>query len=203
MGEMNSLCGGGQPGLSDSFSSALWAMDTMFEDLNVGVDGVNWHSGQYTAYELFEFRPVTYKGQTKYYLTSVKPLYYGLLMFSEAAGNGARLIPVALTTSATLKAWATLNSAGQVNLLLINKDLTASGEVSINLPGYTAGAAATLSASSYQATTGVSLAGQTFDGSLDGTLQGQKLTENVAGGNGAFSVKVIPSSAVLITFNKN
>ncbi|MDQ6803804.1 MAG: hypothetical protein M3065_02295, partial [Actinomycetota bacterium] len=39
--EMNSVACAGTHGVSDTFSSALWMLDTLFEMANVGVDGVN------------------------------------------------------------------------------------------------------------------------------------------------------------------
>ena len=54
--EMNSICNGGQPGVSNSFSSALWAIDTMFEAASIGVDGVNWNTNYDSGpYDLFHF----------------------------------------------------------------------------------------------------------------------------------------------------
>ncbi len=43
VGEMNSASCKGTPGVSDTFASALWALDALFNMASVGVDGVNFH----------------------------------------------------------------------------------------------------------------------------------------------------------------
>ena len=96
MGEINSLYNGGEPGISNAFESALSAIDTMFEYANVGVDGVNWHGGGGSAYTYFDIQAAQAEGASTFTLTAVNPLYYGLLFFQAATGNGARLLPVAL-----------------------------------------------------------------------------------------------------------
>ncbi len=50
---MNSVTGGGAKGVSNTFASALWALDTLFELAQAGVSGVNVHtfpSAQYALY---------------------------------------------------------------------------------------------------------------------------------------------------------
>ncbi len=42
--EMNSVSGGGRTGISDTFASALWVLDTLFNMAAVGVNGVNIHT---------------------------------------------------------------------------------------------------------------------------------------------------------------
>ncbi len=42
MGELNSFAGGGKPGVSDTFASALWGLDLMFTLAAAGGAGINW-----------------------------------------------------------------------------------------------------------------------------------------------------------------
>jgi len=193
IGEMNSIAGGGQPGVSDIFASALWATDTMFEFASVGVDGVNFH-GVSSTYSLFTFDP-----SRKYTLQSVRPVYYGALLFQQATANGARLLPVSLSTNANLKVWATVDSRGVVRVTLINKDKAAQGDVTISVPGLGGATLTRLTAANYQATRGVTLGGQTFDGSVDGTIQGNLSEETVTPAGGVYSVTLAPTSAALLT----
>ena len=51
--EINSASCEGAKGVSDTFASALWALDTMFDMASVGVDGVNVHMLPGSNYELF------------------------------------------------------------------------------------------------------------------------------------------------------
>jgi hypothetical protein len=201
IGEMNSISCGGETGVSDIFASALWATDVMFEFANVGVDGVNFHNGNGGAYALFQFNEAIEGNTTTYSLESVRPEYYGLLFFQMATANTPKLLPATLSTQANLKVWATVDSSGVVRVVLINKDEAAQGVVNITLPGYGTGTVTRLTAPSYQATTGISLGGQSFDGSPDGTPQGTAYTESATANGGVYSVALAPTSAALLTIN--
>jgi len=123
-------------------------------------------------------------------------------MFQQATQNSARLLPVTLSTSANLTAWATLDGSGIVRILIINKDQTASGSVSVTLSGHGNGTLTKLLAPSYQSTTGVSLGGQTFDGSTDGTPVGTESNELVIPQNGVYTIQISPTSAALLTVSQ-
>jgi hypothetical protein len=199
MGEINSICNGGQAGISDTFSSALWAIDTMFEDANVGVDGVNWNTNYNGGpYDLFHFRVWNNGTKNIYTLTQVHPLFYGLLFFAQAAGNNAQLLASSTLTNSNIKVWVTQDRAGKSHLVIINKEQKTAGTVQVTLPGYSSGNLVSLNASSYLATSGVTLAGQTYDGSPDGALQGTQVTETVAPSNGVWNIPVQPVSAVMV-----
>jgi hypothetical protein len=202
--EMNSLCGGGQPGVSDTFSSALWALDTMFEFAKVGVDGVNWHTGNGGAYALWDYSTTTSaSGINTYQLTSVRPLYYGLLLFAKTAGHNTKMVPATTMTDSNIKVWVTKDETGGVHVLVINKDTTATGNVRISVPGALTADVIRLEAHDYTATTGISLGGQTFDGSTDGVLRGQAVPETATAVNGQFSIQMESTSAVLINLSQN
>jgi len=202
MGELNSLYNGGEPGISNTFQSALWAVDTMFAYANVGVDGVNWHCGNGGAYAVFSFNTQASGTKTTYTLSSVRPLYYGLLFFQAATGNGAHFLPVKLNTQANLSAWATVDADNTPRLVLINKSETSTGTVDVTISGYSHAQIYRLIAPSYQSTSGVTFAGQTFDGSKDGTIQGTQTTQSVDVSNEVFQVTMPITSAALIVFTK-
>ena len=174
----------------------------MFAFVNAGIDGVNWHTASGASYNPFNITATTKSGKNVFTLSQVNPLYYGLLMFAQAAGNGAQLLPVTTLTNANLDAWATVDASGVVHLILINKDESASGSVQFSVPGYANGTAYPLTASSYTATTGVRYAGQTFDGSTDGSIQGTLSTTALTATNGTFSVTVPAVSAMLINLTQ-
>jgi hypothetical protein len=200
LGETNSLCNGGQPGVSNTFSSALWAVDTMFEMAKIGVDGVNWHSDfDNGAYDLFHFSSPS---NGKYFLLQVRPLYYGLLFFAEAAGNNAQLLSTSTLTSGNVKVWATVDGTGHAHLVVINKEVSLSGNVQITLPGYSSGAVTTLEGANYQATSGITIGGQTFDGSADGTLQGSAASTTVYPVDGVWTIPVNAMSAVTVNLQQ-
>jgi hypothetical protein len=53
--EMNSVACGGKAGVSDTFASALWALDTVFAVARSGADGVNIHTFPGARDGLFTF----------------------------------------------------------------------------------------------------------------------------------------------------
>jgi hypothetical protein len=64
-------------------------LDTLFESAAIGVDGVNVHVWPGAPpNQLF-----TFERQEGRWLGSVRPAYYALLMFTEAAPPGSRLLP--------------------------------------------------------------------------------------------------------------
>jgi hypothetical protein len=197
--ELNSLAGGGQDGVSNTFGAALWAIDIMFEFANVGVDGVNWQSPNGAAYSPLSFNIARVGSMKSYQIKSVNPLYYGMLLFQAATGNQAHLLPVSLTAESSLKAWATLDSTGKQRLVVVNKGVTTE-TMQIVHPGYRTASILRLTASSPASKTGVSFAGQTMDGSVDGRLQGTKQVETVKSGAGVFEISAPASSALIAEF---
>jgi hypothetical protein len=203
MGEINSFWGG-LSGISDTFSSSLWSIDLMFNYLANGVDGVNWNDEANTTYVLSIFSTkVNAAGVATFQLTQVNPLYYGLLVFSQIAGKGAQILPVNTSTSANVSVWATVDTSSVVHAVVLNKDETAAGNVEITLPGYTKGTVRYLTAANYLSHNGVTLGGQTFDGSPDGTIQGALTTTTITGKSGVFTVPNLPlTSAAIIDFTE-
>ena len=101
--ELNSVACRGKAGVSDVFASALWVTDALFSLVRARVDGVNLHTLPNSAYELF-----TFARRGRVWRASVKPVYYGLELFAQAAPAGARLLPVTgAARTPGLSVWAT------------------------------------------------------------------------------------------------
>jgi hypothetical protein len=197
--EMNSASCSGAKGVSDTFASALWALDTLFNFAAVGVDGVNLHMLPGSAYELFT--PSQTAAGT--WQAFVHPEYYGLQMFAQAFPPGARLLPVsgAGGPGSPVKLWATQGADGTTRLVAINQDTTSDHTVSWQVPGATAtGSLEALQAPSISATSGVSLGGQSYGPETSsGTLPGPPDTTPVAPVLGSYSFDVPAASAELLT----
>jgi hypothetical protein len=200
MGEINSISCGGETGVSDVFASALWASDMLFEFANVGVDGVNIHTGNGGGYALFVFDQPPGSG---YALHSVRPEYYGLLLFQQAAPAGSQLLPISLSTSANVKAWATNDDAGVTRVLVLNKAESTSGSVNVQIASGGQASLIRLQAPALDATTGISVGGRTFDGSTDGTLQGMASADVFGDAAGTYVFSMPPVSAALLTVQTN
>ena len=178
----------GRRGVSDTFASALWMLDTLFNMASVGVDGVNVHSLPGAAYEPFTFErtPAGWRG-------SVRPGYYGMLMFAQAFPPGARLLPVR-AAGGPVKVWATRAPDGHTRVVLINKDSRAH-EVELQL-AVPAAHIDWLRAPSAGATSGVTLGGVAVRAT--GVLPTPRL-QQISPQLGRYSIDLPPTSAALLT----
>ena len=197
--EMNSASCQGAKGVSDTFASALWALDTMFNFAAVGVDGVNFHMLPGSNYELFTISH-TASGAWQAF---VHPEYYGLMLFAQAFPPGARLLPVTGVggTGNPVKMWATLGPDGTERVTVINQDTLNGHDVQVSVPGAARlGSVEALTGPSVSSTDGVTLGGQSFgDETTTGTLPGPPATTPVAPVSGSYTVSVPAGSAALLT----
>ena len=125
--EANSFYGGGQPGVSDAFVSALWVLDFMWTLAYGGAAGVNMQTG------------VNHLDFVSYYSAirndangalSIGPEYYGMLAFSQA-GKGERIALDYDAVGMNLAAYAALADHGHLMSTLINKDQSADADITI------------------------------------------------------------------------
>jgi hypothetical protein len=196
VGEMNSASCEGAKGVSDTFASALWALDTMFNFAAVGVDGVNFHMLPGSNYELFTISQ-TSSGAWQAF---VRPEYYGLMMFAQAFPPGARLLRVS-TSPAPVKVWATTGTDGTERITLINQDTLSAHNVSVSVPGAgTIGSVETLQAPNVSSTDDVTIGGQSFgSATTTGTLPAAPSMQPVAPAAGSYTVSLPAGSAALLT----
>jgi hypothetical protein len=196
--EMGSVTCNGRRGVSNTFASALWAMDALFTAAANGVDGVNLHTFPQSANGLFDFTQAG--GQ---WVGEVHPLYYGALMFAQAAPAGAQLLRVSSADWPMLRAWATRAPDHRVRVLLINDSLGGSARVQVRPPrdsDHDAASVERLEAPSAYSTDGVSIGGRTFGRrTTRGVLRPAK-TESVAPRAGRYEVRLPGASAALLTF---
>jgi len=197
--ELNSVACAGQPGVSDTFASALWMLDTLFAMARSGVDGVNIHTLPTASYRPFEFRRI--RGR---WLATVKPEYYALLMFEQAAPPGSHMLAITQTATTDIRSRATITADGQTHVVLINDSLTGEGHVILIKPPARAAAATLerLSAPSAAATNDVTLGGQTFGnetgtGELKGKLRTVRLKPDH---RGRYLIRLPASTAAMVTF---
>jgi hypothetical protein len=192
--EMNSASCTGSFGVSDTFASALWILDTLFNFASVGVDGVNIHSLPGAAYELF-----TFSHRAGGWRAFVHPEYYGMLTFAQAFPPGARLLPVNIA-SGPVKAWATTARDGHTRVVLINKSLQTDVSVQLQLSSSSGPVAVErLMAPSASATSGVTLGGQGFGTSSTSGQLAAPDDEQVSPRSGTYSIGLPAASAAVIT----
>jgi hypothetical protein len=195
--EMNTVSCGDVPAVAQSFASALWSLDALFEMARVGVDGVNIHSFPGATYQLFTFRRVH-----GWWRATVEPDYYGLDMFAQAVPAGSRLLEVSPAASPRLKVWATRAPDGTLRVVLINEG-NGARTVAVRLPAVAAsgampGTLERLEAPGITALGRVTLGGQTF-GATTGLLVGNRESEPVAATTNGYVVRVPAASAAMLT----
>ena len=196
--EMGSVTCRGRAGVSNTMASALWAMDALFYLDSQDVDGVNLHSYPGSSNGLFDF--VHTNG---IWDATVHPLYYGALMFAQAAPAGSRLLAVQGDAQPQLRAWSTLGSDHKVRVLLINDSLRSAGQITVRSPvgwGSRAASIERLVAPRAGARTDITLGGQSFAPGTGGRLPApQHLT--VSPRRGAYPVSVAAGTAALLTLS--
>ncbi len=193
--EMGSISCNGRLGVSNTLASALWVMDALFTMAGDGVDGVNLHTYPSSANGLFDFALAHGHWQA-----SVHPLYYGALMFAQAAPAGSQLLRVVSGSSGPLRAWATLAPDHRVRVLLINDSLSAPALAVVRTPVVPGPASVErLRASSAYATSGLTLGGQSFGAASPTGVLAPPRPQAVAPRDGAYSVTLAPGSAALLT----
>jgi hypothetical protein len=108
IGEGNSVACGGENGVSDTYASTLWSVDTMMVAAVSGALRWNFHgcpSAPYTPIALDE---------SKSDVAQARPLYYGMWAFTDAAIGGARIVDLQVldgNESSKIRLWATLSDS--------------------------------------------------------------------------------------------
>jgi hypothetical protein len=194
--EMNTISCGADPAVGETYASALWGLDALFEMARVGVDGVNIHTYPGATYELFNFSRRSGRWQAFVY-----PEYYGLMLFAQAAPAGARLLRVTPTGSGAVKAWAARAPDGHRRVVLINKSATKTRLVDVRVSGATGAATLErLTAPGMQARTGVTLGGHGFGATTTTGQLSPADSITVLPVGGYYVVKLPPASAAMLTF---
>jgi glycosyl hydrolase family 79 len=195
--EMNAITCGGTRGVSDSFATALWMMNTLFGMDRVGVNGINLNDPAGTINAVLN--PVLSHGRIAF---QVQPEYYAMMMFEQAAPPGSQILQLHNDLPSTLAAWGTRETSGAIHVVLVNKSPTAGESTTLRVPGATGPASISiLHAHGLSSTSGVSLNGQTFGSSTStGLLSGTAGTQVVAPVKGTYTVKVPAASIEMLSF---
>jgi hypothetical protein len=193
--EMGSISCNGRLGVSNTFASALWLMDSLFQMASQGIDGVNLHDYPNSANGLFDFTHPNGQWQG-----AVHPLYYGALMFAQAAPAGSRLLQIASGSQSQLRAWATRGKDHKIRVLLINDSLRSAAETQVRIAGAVGPAAVErLGARSAYATAGISLGGASFGADTATGILPATTPQAVVARAGGYAVTLPAASAALLT----
>lgn len=187
--ELGSVTCGGRRGVSNTFASALWAPDVLFDLLRAGVNGVNVHVRTDAYNAPFTFRTGRF---------SARPLLYGLILFARTLGPGARLLEVRVHArrARDLHVWAIRLAGNSLHVLLIDEGREPL-KVDLALPAAGPATVQRLLARSVAASSGVTLDGQQLG--RDGDWQGTKTVQSVEPGPDGYVVELPRYSAALVS----
>lgn len=191
LAETNSCYSGGKPGVSDTFASALWAGDLMYQLAFEGGMGINFHGGGYGWYT-----PIAGTRDDGFV---ARPIYYGMLLFAEAGAG--QLMQATLDgdeQSPLLTAYALRSTDGKIKLALFNKNVDRRVSLIVSgVNGMQRSKTFRLHAPRVEDTTDV-----TFGGAPVGAAGAWSAArqENAAVENGTCAIDLPPASGALVTF---
>jgi hypothetical protein len=187
--ELNSVTCGGRPGVSNTFATALWAPDALFELLRAGVNAASIHVREYAINSAFVFN--------KNGLTA-NPLFYGMIAFSKMLGRDAKLVALGLhaNSSLHLKAWAVSVRGNLLHVLVIDKGAHPA-KVLLSLPGQGTANVQRLQAPTVSSHSRVTLAGQRLNSS--GRWSAAATIESLSPSAQGYQLTIARQSAALIT----
>jgi hypothetical protein len=191
LAETNSCYSGGKQGVSDTFASALWGADLMYQLAAAGGKGINFHGGGYGWYT-----PIAGTMQNGFV---ARPLYYGMLMFAQTgAGTLIGSTLDGAEAGSLLTAYALLANDGGTRVAVFNKN--ADRDVSLSIEGAPRTQQAIvfrLRAPRLDDTTDVTFAGAPVGASGQWT---SAKAEVIQMQNGIFSMDLPAASAALVSF---
>ena len=196
MSETNSICGGGLPGVSNSYAAALWAIDYMLAGAADGVRGLNFHDAFTDGCAAYSpLCPIP--GQPDEF--TAEPLYYGML-FTHLLGSGS-LLPVTVQTDpkgSNVTAFALKPATGRGVRLIVENLTSAITTVTLTAGGAASSATALYlaAAGGLTATSGVEIQGATV--AANGTINPGAPT-TITCSSGGCPLTLPPYTASLVT----
>ncbi len=188
IGETNSFASGGQPGVSNTFASALWGANHFLQCTAAGAAGCNFHnSGTGLGYPAI----VQHDG----IVTEIRPLFAGLLLASQL-GPGTHAAVTVPAAAPTLRAHAVSVSDTVVRVVLGNHDPEHDLVVDVDLGRSIESATARrLEATGLAATTDVRYGGSPV--AVDGSWE-PGADERVVASGSTFSLGLPRASAAVV-----
>ena len=128
--ETNSFCGGGKPGVSDSFGAALWVLDFMFQLASAGCSGVNIETGVNQLGFVSSYSPIR---KDEHGVWIATPEYYGMLAFARAS-QGTLVAVDCDSAGANIAAYAVVGGDRSLSVTIINKEALLNASVTLSVP---------------------------------------------------------------------
>ena len=190
--EVNSFCGGGKQGVSDTFGAALWVLDYLFTLASAGCGGVNIETGVNQLGFVSWYSPIRRNEAGAF---AAAPEYYGMLAFAEAS-RGTLVHVNCDAADANISAYAVVAADRSLFVTIVNKEAALDASVNLVLPRNVGnGRVFRLTAPSLEATAGVSFGGSAV--SADGKWKPTS-SESVKARNGRATIAVPAGSAAVV-----
>jgi hypothetical protein len=201
MDETNTVSCGGVAGISNTFASALWAVNYLTKAMAMGVSGIN-----------LEGNPSNCEGYTPVCAPSAEdlatgalraqPEWYALLLAKALIGERPlrTIVKPKPADRPNVEATAFVAPDGALQLVLVDDDFPGSPRVAVHLhvgDGFHGASILSLTAPSPAALSGVRLGGQEVQ--PDGLWSEPATLPRAANEHGVITVKLEPSSAALVT----
>lgn len=125
LAETNSCFSAGKQGVSDTFASALWGCDLMYQLASQGGIGINFHGGGYGWYT-----PIAGTRDNGFL---ARPIYYGMLLFAQAGAG--HLVDCKMDSDEPLplvSAYGLRTDDGRLKSVILNKNLNHGIQLTLN-----------------------------------------------------------------------
>ena len=179
--------------MSDTFASALWSADLMYQLAAQGGTGINFHGGGYGWYT-----PIAGTQEDGFL---ARPIYYGMLLFAQAGAG--QIVESTLEPSERaplLTAYGLRSKTGAIKVAAFNKNLDRGVRLTIDAEQRA------------QRVTSLRLHAPRVDDTTDATFGGAPVgaggawsssrEETLSVENGAAIIELPTASAALITFER-
>lgn len=200
--ESNSVACSGQDGVSNVLAASLWGTDYMLRLAQLGVAGINFHSGLGNCHgytPLCQLLP----GDHDQNIERARPLWYAMLLVHQLVGD--TFLPVSATTpdGRLVSAYALIDGRGTYRLVIDDLDAAKGSPdamVHVHLPKQLRSAKIErLVGPGVGASVGVTLGNGEV--AKDGSFKTTGATEYAGGDKGSFTARVTPGSVALLTFS--
>jgi uncharacterized protein (TIGR03437 family) len=158
--ETNSFYNGGAPNVSDSYASALWVIDHLFNCALNGAQGINLHGGGNST----GYTPIA---DSNGVVVGARPEFYGVTLFT-LAGQGLLLQTTINAGGLNATAYAIQAANGALSIIINNKDAAQTLTVTLQLPPPAPATVMQMTGPALDATTGILIQGSPIQ--PDGTL---------------------------------
>jgi Glycosyl hydrolase family 79, N-terminal domain len=192
--ETNSCYQAGKQGVSNTFASALWGAELMYQLATAGGIGINFHGGGFGWYT-----PIAGTLDKGF---EARPIYYGMLLFAQAGAGQLVENTLSQPQPEDVVAAFSLKTPSGLKTILLNKNPNSALRIVID-PGQRAQKATMLplTAPHLDSTSGVTLGGATVevaDAHADWSASKQSVLHAK---HGLFTADLPAASAALISFS--